>query len=139
MTERYADVIIDIAHEKVDKVFQYKIPPALLQAVYPGVRVHVPFGRGNQEKLGYVVDISGETDYPAEKLKEILGVDEKGMSVEGRQIQIAYWLKSQYGSTTIAALKTVLPVRQKQKPLEKKKVLRCRSAAETTQAAAACE
>lgn len=139
MTERYADVIIDIAHEKVDKVFQYKIPPALLQAVYPGVRVHVPFGRGNQEKLGYVVDISGETDYPAEKLKEILGVDEKGMSVEGRQIQIAYWLKSQYGSTTIAALKTVLPVRQKQKPLEKKKVLRCRSAAETTQAAAVCE
>ncbi len=138
MTERYADVIIDIAHEKVDKVFQYKIPTGLAQAVYPGVRVHVPFGRGNQEKVGYVVDISEETDYPAEKIKAVLGVDEKGMSVEGRQIQIAYWLKSQYGSTTIAALKTVLPVRQRQKPLEKKKVLRCLSAAETAQAAVEC-
>ncbi len=138
MTERYADVIIDIAHEKVDKVFQYKIPTGLAQAVYPGVRVHVPFGRGNQEKVGYVVDISEETDYPAEKIKAVLGVDEKGMSVEGRQIQIAYWLKSQYGSTTIAALKTVLPVRQKQKPLEKKKVLRCLSAAQTAQAAVEC-
>ena len=53
---------------------------------------------------------------------EIFAVDEKGMSVEGRQIQTAYWLKSQYGSTTIAALKTVLPVRQKQKPLEKRTV-----------------
>lgn len=138
MTEQYADVIIDIAHEKVDKVFQYKIPAALAGVVYPGVRVHVPFGRGNQEKVGYVVDVSKETDYPAEKIKDILSVDEKGMSVEGRQIQIAYWLKSQYGSTTIAALKTVLPVRQKQKPLEKKKVLRCLSAAETAQAALAC-
>lgn len=138
MTEQYADVIIDIAHEKVDKVFQYKIPIELAQAVYPGVRVHVPFGRGNQEKVGYVVDVSGETDYPAEKMKMVLRVDEKGMSAEGRQIQIAYWLKSQYGSTTIAALKTVLPVRQKQKPMEKKKVLRCLSAKETAQAAIAC-
>lgn len=138
MTEQYADVIIDIAHEKVDKVFQYKIPIELAQAVYPGVRVHVPFGRGNQEKVGYVVDVSGETDYPAEKMKTVLRVDEKGMSAEGRQIQIAYWLKSQYGSTTIAALKTVLPVRQKQKPMEKKKVLRCLSAKETAQAAIAC-
>lgn len=138
MTEQYADVIIDIAHEKVDKVFQYKIPIELAQEVYPGVRVHVPFGRGNQEKVGYVVDVSGETDYPAEKMKTVLRVDEKGMSAEGRQIQIAYWLKSQYGSTTIAALKTVLPVRQKQKPMEKKKVLRCLSAKETAQAAIAC-
>lgn len=138
MTEQYADVIIDIAHEKVDKVFQYRIPPALAKKVYPGVRVQVPFGRGNQEKAGYVVDVSGETDYPAEKIKSILGVDERGMLAESRQIQIAYWLKSQYGSTTIAALKTVLPVRQRQKPLEKKTVVRCLSAAETAQAALAC-
>lgn len=138
MTERYADVIIDIAHEKVDKVFQYRIPTELAEAVCPGVRVHVPFGRGNQEKVGYVVDISEETDYPVEKIKAVIAVDEKGMSAEGRQIRIAYWLKSQYGSTTIAALKTVLPVRQKLKPLEKKSVLRCLSAEETAQAAAEC-
>lgn len=31
------------------------------------------------------------------KIKTVLSVDEKGMSVEGRQIQIAYWLKSNYG------------------------------------------
>ena len=59
MTERYADVIIDIAHEKVDRVFQYLIPEELSEAVRPGVQVRVPFGRGNQEKTGYVVDISG--------------------------------------------------------------------------------
>lgn len=139
MTERYADVIIDIAHEKVDRVFQYRIPTELLEAVRPGVQVRVPFGSGNQERTGYVVDISQEPDYPPEKIKTVSAVDEKGMSVESRQIQIAYWLKSNYGSTTIAALKTVLPVKQKQKPLEKKKVLRCLSGEEIAEAADECE
>lgn len=139
MTERYADVIIDIAHEKVDRVFQYRIPEELSEAVRPGIQVRVPFGRGNQEKTGYVVDISEETDYPPEKIKAVSSVDEKGMSAEGRQIQIAYWLKSNYGSTTIAALKTVLPVKQKQKPLEKRRVVRCLSGEEAALAAGECE
>jgi len=139
MTRQYADVIIEIAHEKVDRVFQYRIPEALSEAVKPGVQVRVPFGKGNQEKSGYVVDLSEEPDYPPEKIKAVSAVEEKAVSVEGRQIGIAYWLKSNYGSTTIAALKTVLPVKQKQKPLEKKRVLRCLSAEETARAAEACE
>ncbi len=139
MTKRYADVIIDIAHEKVDRVFQYRIPEVLSEVVRPGVQVRVPFGNGNRERTGYVVDLSEEADYPPEKIKAVISVDEKGMTVEGRQIQIAYWLKSNYGGTTIAALKTVLPVKQKQKQLEKKKVLRCLSGEETAQAAGECE
>ncbi len=130
MKERYADIIVDISHEKVDRPFQYKIPQALADAVCPGVRVHVPFGRGNQDKVGYVVDISDHTDYPKEKIKEITAVDEKGISAEGRQIQVAYWLKRQYGSTMITALKTVLPVKQKLKRPEKKRIVRCVSAGE---------
>ncbi|MBO5474788.1 MAG: primosomal protein N' [Lachnospiraceae bacterium] len=122
MAARYADVIIDISHEKVDRPFQYKIPQELADAVYPGVRVHVPFGKSNQDKTGYVVDLPDETDYPVCKLKSITSVDEKGISAEGSQIQIAYWLKRQYGSTMITALKTVLPVKQKLKRPEKKKV-----------------
>lgn len=76
MTERYADVIIDIAHEKVDRVFQYRIPEELSEQVRPGVQVHVPFGNGNQERTGYVVDISEETDFPPEKIKVVSAVDE---------------------------------------------------------------
>lgn len=122
MAGRYADVIIDISHEKVDRPFQYIIPQELADAVYPGVRVHVPFGKGNRDKTGYVVEVSDEAEYPEEKLKSIASVDAKAISVESNQIQIAYWLKRQYGSTMITALKTVLPVKQKLKRLEKKKV-----------------
>lgn len=138
MAARYADVIIDISHEKVDRPFQYIIPQELSDTVYPGVRVHVPFGSGDRDKTGYVIDLSDEPNYPVDKLKTITAVDDKGITAEGSQIQIAYWLKRQYGSTMIAALKTVLPVKQKLKQLEKKKVTRCLTPEELLQAARLC-
>ncbi len=138
MAAKYADVIIDISHEKVDRPFQYIIPQELSDSVCPGVRVHVPFGNGNRVKTGYVIDLSDEAAYPVDKLKTIAAVDDKGITVEGNQIQIAYWLKRQYGSTMIAALKTVLPVKQKLKQLERKKVTRCVLPAELLQAAKVC-
>lgn len=139
MAERYADVIVDISHEKVDRPFQYRIPQELSDTVYPGVRVHVPFGMSNRDKTGYVVDISGQADYPVEKIKDITSVDDRAITAESGQIQIAYWMKRQYGSTMIAALKTVLPVKQKLKHLEKKKVTACLSADELNETAGQCE
>ncbi|MCH5259664.1 MAG: primosomal protein N', partial [Lachnospiraceae bacterium] len=129
----------DISHEKVDRPFQYKIPQELSEAVYPGVRVHVPFGNGNRDKVGYVVDISEQPDYPVDRMKSIAAVDDRGITVESSRIQIAYWMKRQYGSTMIAALKTVLPVKQKLRHLEKKKVTRCIAADELQKVLEQCE
>ena len=139
MAHKYADVIIDISHEKVDRPFQYKIPQELSEAVYPGVRVHVPFGKGNHDKVGYVVDLSDSTDYPIDKIKTITSVDDKGITIESSRIRIAYWMKRQYGSTMIAALKTVLPVKQKLKHLEKKKVTRILDTEQLKAMAGQCE
>lgn len=139
MGETYADIIIDISHEKVDRPFQYRIPETLKGAVYPGVKVCVPFGRGNQPRVGYVVELSEETEYPKDKIKEILSVDEKGMTADNLQIRIAYWLKRQYGSTMITALKTVLPVKQKMSQKVRKKVVRKIGAAELGEMIALCE
>ena len=139
MGETYADIIIDISHEKVDRPFQYRIPETLKGAVYPGVKVCVPFGRGNQPRVGYVVELSEETEYPKDKIKEILSVDEKGMTADNLQIRIAYWLKRQYGSTMITALKTVLPVKQKMSQKVWKKVVRKIGAAELGEMIALCE
>ena len=122
---RYADVVVEISHEKVDKAFQYIIPEKLLGKVLPGVRVHVPFGQGNKDLTGYVVELSEKADYPVEKMKEIRCIDEKGTTLESDLIQTAYWMKSHYGSTMITALKTVLPVKQKLKQPERKKITRC--------------
>ena len=36
---RYADIIIDISHEALDRVFQYRVPLSLWKEVRPGSRL----------------------------------------------------------------------------------------------------
>ena len=110
----YADIIIDITHEKLDKIFQYRIPAELDGVLAVGMEVIVPFGRGTRETSGYVVGFSGTCDYDETKIKEILRPAEKSMAIEGKLVALAAWMKEHYGGTMIQALKTVLPVKQAQ-------------------------
>ena len=75
----YADIIIDITHEKLDKVFQYRVPEELEGDLRTGAGVIVPFGRGNRETKGYIVGFSETCDYDAEKIKDILRTDNPGI------------------------------------------------------------
>lgn len=120
MTKRFAQIIIDISHEKVDRTFDYRIPPQLEDRISVGVLVKIPFGKGNSLRKGYVVGITYHADYDADKIKEIADIVEGSVSAESQLIMLAWWLKEQYGSTMNQALKTVLPVKQKVKPKEKK-------------------
>ena len=89
----YANIIIDITHEKLDKVFQYSIPSELEGVLEVGMEVVVPFGRGNKETNGYVVGFSGHADYDPEKIKEILRRAEKSEAIESRLVALAAWMK----------------------------------------------
>ena len=133
MEGRFADIIIDISHEKLDKTFQYIIPERLKGKIKTGTCVSVPFGMGNCMRKGYVVRIGKKAEYAPEKLKEIAEVEEKSVEAEAGYIALAAWMKEQYGSTMITALKTVLPVKQKIKNQEKRscKLLLSRPEAET--------
>ncbi|MBP3926957.1 MAG: primosomal protein N', partial [Clostridium sp.] len=124
MNSCYADVIIDISHEKVDRPFQYRIPERLRTEVAIGVCVTVPFGMGNTLRNGYVVGFRSEAEYDPDKIKEIAGVKSGSTMVQSQLIRLAWWMKNSYGCTMNQALKTVLPVREKVKEKEKK-MLRC--------------
>ena len=52
MTKRFAQIIIDISHEKVDRTFDYRIPPQLEDRISVGVLVKIPFGKGNHGPRG---------------------------------------------------------------------------------------
>ena len=69
----YANVIVDISHEKVDRPFQYRIPDRLIGRVDVGSPVNIPFGRGNNVRKGYVVELTDEPQWEVDKIKEILG------------------------------------------------------------------
>ncbi len=116
----FADIIIDISHEKVDRPFQYRIPERLKGQVHAGCQVDVPFGKGNVIRSGYVVDLSDKPGFALEKIKEIAGVRAGSVSAESQLIQVAWWMKERYGSTMNQALKTVLPVKQQVKQQEKR-------------------
>lgn len=109
----YANVIIDISHEKVDRPFQYRIPEKLKAGIELGSCVMIPFGRGNTIRKGYVVGFSDEASWDEDKIKEIASVNTDMNTAEDISIKLAAWMKENYGSTMIAALRTVLPQTKK--------------------------
>ncbi len=115
----YADVIVDISHENLDKTYQYRIKPEQEAACTIGTLVNIPFGKGNRQIKGYVVGLSDTPNWDVNKIKE-LDVADKGVAIESQLIQLAYWIKENYGATMNDALKTVIPVKKAVKNVEKK-------------------
>lgn len=108
----FAGVIVDISHEKLDRIFQYRVPKALQNRLQIGMQVSFPFGPGNRPRKGYVVSLSDEADYPEGKIKELYGIAEGSVQAEAQLIVLAAWIRETYGSTMNQALKTVLPVKR---------------------------
>lgn len=127
----YANIIVDISHEKVDRVFQYRIPDKLKGKLEVGMCVQIPFGRGDSMRKGYVVGLTQKAQFPDEKLKWVDGIVTGIVPAEADAVRLAAWMKDAYGSTMIAALKTVLPVKRAMKQKEKKKITRLLSVEET--------
>lgn len=139
MEKEYADIIVDIAHEKVDRPFQYRIPESMQGVMKEGMCVTVPFGAGNKLLKGYVVALKDKPEFDPAKIKNITSVVTGGVSVEEKQMQLAAYLKRNYGATMIQALKTVLPARQSVKALEKKTIHLLLDAERAAQELALCE
>ncbi|MEE1086601.1 MAG: primosomal protein N' [Schaedlerella sp.] len=118
----FANIIVDITHEKLDKIFQYRIPSHMEKELSVGMEVLVPFGKGNRQTKGYVVGFSETCDYDLSKVKEIFDISKKGIAIEGKLVALAAWMKEQYGGTMIQSLKTVLPIKKKENEKVKKKV-----------------
>ena len=120
---RFANIIVDISHEKVDRPFQYKIPESLQNVLQVGMAVWIPFGMGNKKIKGFCMEITDIPSYEESKLKEIIGLVEHGVTAGEESIALAAWMKQQYGSTMNQALKTVLPVKKQAKQVVKKTVI----------------
>ena len=107
----YAEVIVDISHEAIDKSFSYRIPKDM--ELHVGDPVLVPFGR--EKKRAYVLKLSESSEYPEEKLRDILSPLEKEFSLENTLLNLAVWMSKEYGCTLNQCLKTVLPVKKRTK------------------------
>ena len=116
----YANIIVDIFNEKLDKTFQYRIPEAMKEKLTLGMQVYVPFGKRNIK--GYVVELTDEPEFEVAKIKEIIGIVTDSVPIESQLIALAGWMKKNYGATMNHALKTVIPIKKKSNAVEHKSV-----------------
>ncbi|SFQ16700.1 replication restart DNA helicase PriA [Lachnospiraceae bacterium XBB1006] len=108
----YAQIIVDLSIEKLDRPFTYHVPQELKEILRIGDLVEVPFGRGNRSLQGFVIGLEDERSISANiTVKDIRKkLPENGIT--GHLIALAYWMKNQYGGTLNQALKTVLPLKK---------------------------
>lgn len=118
----YADIIVDISHENLDKIYQYRIPDELISQVSIGVQVNIPFGMGNRTIKGYVIGISEVPNFDPSRIKPIFSIVSNAVAIENKLISLAYFIKHNFGGTMNDALHVVMPVKSSIKAVEKRTV-----------------
>lgn len=102
-----ARVAVAAATYSIDKPYDYLIPQHLLDRARVGVRVMVPFGRGNRTSEGVILGVDHEKR--REELKGITSVLDDESVLGPTQIKLALWLRERYFCTLYDAVKTLLP------------------------------
>ena len=105
MSERYAEVIVDLSNEAVDRLFTYRIPAGM--ALTPGQRVEVPFGPRTLE--GYVIALKEECGLPSEKVKDVRRALEDYPVILPELIELAQWMKRKYHCNLVDGLRQMIP------------------------------
>ncbi len=101
--KRFAEVIVDIAHSDVDKIFDY----ACDEDIVRGMHVVVPFGNG--VTTGFVMRIKDDTDCPPEKLKSVLRAVEKFPCLTDESLALAETISARYRVPMALTLRLFLP------------------------------
>ncbi len=108
----FADIIIDISVKSLDKTFQYIVPACLEDEIKTGSLVTVPFGNGNRQLKGYVVNLTDTPKFDRAKTKSITGVEKNAIPAESHLLALAGWIKENYGASMNDAIKAVMPVKK---------------------------
>ncbi len=99
----FAEVIVDIAHSDVDKIFDY----ACDETISAGMRVVVPFGRS--AATGFVIRTKEKSDVPPEKLKRVYRAEENFPALNGECLGLAEKLRDRYRCPLALVLRLFLP------------------------------
>lgn len=99
----YAQIIVDVAHSQVDKVFEYSCPPSLKV----GSRVKVPFG--GRVIDGFVIAVSEKTSYPEEKIKPVQEVFDEPPALVEECFALMQKISARYRVPKAVALRLFLP------------------------------
>ncbi|HFU4025246.1 TPA: primosomal protein N' [Streptococcus suis] len=102
-----AAIIVDVPLMQTDKPYSYRVPPQWEGMVQVGVRVHVPFGKGNRLIQGIIVGLSDEL--ATEDTKDIAEILDFRPVLTTEQLWLADQLRQTVFSYKISLLKAMLP------------------------------
>lgn len=103
-----AKVAISRASYSFDALYSYSVPEELAANLTIGMRVLVPFGKGNKKAVGFVARTYTEAEYN-EKLKPVISVIDSESLVTDEMMKIIFWLKENTFCTYFDAFKSVVP------------------------------
>lgn len=99
-----AEVIVDISNSEVDRIFEYRCERDDIAA---GSRVSVPFGKRTVE--GYVVRVKETSEYPEDKLKDIIEPLDPYPVVLPEMLELMRFMADRYHLRLADVLKLFIP------------------------------
>ena len=106
-----AKIIVDVPLMQTDQPYSYRIPKEFEGMLEVGMRVHVPFGKGNRLIQGIVLDLDSQSDEEEanQDLKNIAEVLDFSPVLTQEQLWLAEELRKSVFSYKISILKAMLP------------------------------
>lgn len=102
-----ARIAVSAATYVIDKPYDYAVPETLRSTLCRGMRVLVPFGRGNRMSEGIVLELGiGEKK---KGLKSVASMLDAGPVLDAAGLRLALWMRDRYFCTVYDAVRTILP------------------------------
>ena len=108
MSRAVAKIAVSAATYWLDKPYDYLLPPELAEKAKPGMRVHVPFSRGNRRTEGVILAIAEHSDYD-QPLKAILQLLDEEPVLSEEQLKLAFFMRERFFCTVYDAVRAMLP------------------------------
>jgi primosomal protein N' (replication factor Y) len=97
----------------VYRLFDYLAPEdVVLDAIKPGVRVEVPFGKG--KKVGYLFEIATHSEFDLVKLKPIIRVIDPYPLLSNKDLRLLQWAANYYHHPIGVVIGTAFPAALRQ-------------------------
>ena len=108
MSRFVARIAVSAATYWLDKPYDYLVPPELAPSARPGMRVHVPFSRGNRRTEGIILAITEHSDYD-QPLKAVISLLDTEPVISEEQLKLAFFMRERFFCTVYDAVRAMLP------------------------------
>ena len=107
-------VIVDVPTQQTNHPFTYSVPDKWADTVKPGMRVVVPFGKGDRQVQGFVVGVDAPHHFDGE-LRPLAALMDLQPVVNDELLRLSQWMTDDTYSFWISCLYTMLPTALKGK------------------------